>query len=199
MTLRRLARRVYKRVRKLRYGRAQIPIIHVKLTEHCNLDCIGCNVFSPIASKSFLDLKSYAKDLRRVRKLLGRKFGVILMGGEPLLHPEIAEFCRVTRKVVPREKISVLTNGVRALKMPEEFWEAMKSNKITLSVTKYPIDIDHDKIKQTCRERGVQFEYNGGEKSMDAFIIQAVDPEGNGDPRDNYTRCSVKHLSLIHI
>ena len=42
---------------------------------------------------------------------------IILMGGEPLLHPQVGEFCRVTRECYPEAGITIITNGTLIPKM----------------------------------------------------------------------------------
>ena len=45
-------------------NKKQIRFI-VDIVDHCNLNCKGCGHFSPLASKSFLDLETFENDLRR--------------------------------------------------------------------------------------------------------------------------------------
>ena len=46
-------------------NKKQIRFI-VDIVDHCNLNCKGCGHFSPLASKSFLDLETFENDLRRL-------------------------------------------------------------------------------------------------------------------------------------
>lgn len=65
------------------------------LAEHCNLNCIGCTHFSPLAEPEFLEVEDFRNDIERLSYLTGGNARFInLLGGEPLLHPEINSFLR---------------------------------------------------------------------------------------------------------
>ena len=72
----------------------------VHITEHCNLNCKGCYHFSPLAKEEYLDINEFERDLRRIYELCGDNVErITLLGGEPLLHPDINRFIEVTRKI----------------------------------------------------------------------------------------------------
>ena len=71
----------------------------VHLTEHCNLNCKSCFHFSSRAEEEYLDVTEYEKDCKRLSELFGGVASdILLMGGEPLLHPDIEKFIEITRK-----------------------------------------------------------------------------------------------------
>jgi organic radical activating enzyme len=173
----------------------------VKLTDHCNLDCVCCNTYAPLCEKFYLDLHSYEQDIKRVRKMFGDRCEVILSGGEPLLHPDLIEFFRMTRALLPKAKISVLTNGLLVPRQTDEFWRALAEHDVVLRVTKYPIKVDYEAIRERCAKEGVEFAYHNEDEARDqaksSMIIQGIDPKGAGDPARNYMRCSVRHCTTL--
>ena len=120
----------------------------VHLTFHCNLKCKGCSHFSSLAEKRHLDIKIFEKDLQRLSRL-GKKHirKIDLLGGEPLLHPEINVLMKIARKYFPKTQIVLLTNGILLPAMPNDFWKTCKKNKIIVIISYYPIEID---IKTTA-------------------------------------------------
>jgi hypothetical protein len=192
--LKRAARRAKKRAQD--YLRPVITF-QVQVTEHCNLDCIGCNVFSPIADRSFLDLPSYERDIKRIHKLFGDRCEIILLGGEPLLHKDLAQFFEVTRRLMRRSRISILTNGVLMLRQPEAFWQSLKDNAIVVLMTKYPVKVDYEGIIERCRSYGIECGYHDGEEPKDTLIMQAINVHGTGDAARNYSRCSVRSCTSL--
>jgi MoaA/NifB/PqqE/SkfB family radical SAM enzyme len=71
---------------------------NVMLADHCNLNCAHCNVFSPLAPKTFYDVGAFKNECARISELTGRKIDYIrFAGGEPLLHPDITEFFDIAR------------------------------------------------------------------------------------------------------
>lgn len=92
----------------------------VDIVDHCNLNCKSCGHFSPLAPMSFLDIKSFEKDLFRLNELLNGKIHCLeLMGGEALLHPQLEDFIKITAKYVTGEK-NLCANGVLLPKLPDK-------------------------------------------------------------------------------
>ena len=137
----------------------------VYLTEHCNLNCQMCNTFSPIAEPAYYNVEHYEIDCEKLSKLLKKRtHKIILMGGEPLLHPELVKFMKITRKLFPSytTKIELLTNGILLLSMSDEFWQTIKKYNIELTLTKYPIDLDYKKIEQKACTYNIDISYHKG-------------------------------------
>ena len=132
----------------------------VHLVEHCNLNCKGCAHFSCIASEQFLDLAIFTRDFKRMSALFDQRADrIYLLGGEPLLHPQITDFLIVARKYFPNSTISIMSNGILLLKMKNEFWETCYKKNIGILVTKYPIKVDFNKIEAVSHKNSVMFSY----------------------------------------
>ena len=62
----------------------------VHIAEHCNLNCKSCNNFSCIAEPEFVDVEEFRKDFARMGEIFSHECEQIyLIGGEPLLNPDI--------------------------------------------------------------------------------------------------------------
>lgn len=130
---------------------------NVDLTDHCNLNCNGCGHFSPIANEKYLDPISFEKDCKRLSELTNGKVERIeLMGGEPLLHPQLIDIICIARKYF-EGKITIMTNGVLLLKQSDIFWTTCRNNKIDIDMTVYPIKIDVENIKKKAEQFNVIF------------------------------------------
>jgi sulfatase maturation enzyme AslB (radical SAM superfamily) len=171
----------------------------VHLAEHCNLNCAYCDHFSPLAEKEFLDIKLFENDLERFSHLTNKKLGQIhLMGGEPLLHPQVAEFMDLTRKYFDTvTRIVLITNGILLHKQPKEFWESAKNNGVIITISPYPIKIATEKIRELSVKYSVGIIYDrflgGLPKSM---CNHKMDINGKGDIGENFLRCSSKNNCL---
>ncbi|MGL5271454.1 MAG: radical SAM protein [Selenomonadaceae bacterium] len=163
----------------------------VHLVEHCNLNCKGCDNFSSIAEQSFLDIETFEKDIVQLAKLFaGQAERILLLGGEPLLHPEAYRFGAIARKYFPDAEIKIVTNGLLLMQQKDEFWKSCKENNIIISSTKYPIKIDYEKIEEYMKSKDVVFEFgdNTGiiEKTLHCWPI---DIDGKQDPRISFEVC----------
>jgi MoaA/NifB/PqqE/SkfB family radical SAM enzyme len=179
------------RLKKLKLLRFTVP-----LTEHCNLNCSYCSVFSPLVKESFYSVEVFKKDCERLSQLTGGKIHEIrLAGGEPLLHPAITNFLIIARSNFIEYrggggKIYIITNGILLLRQPDSFWQCCNKNSIEIRVTKYPIKLDFDKITAKARGHGVKLTYmydtNKLEKNMHHLPL---DLDGRQDIRKSFKIC----------
>ena len=161
----------------------------VQLVEHCNLNCKSCSHFCPVANEEFLDVSEYKKDCEKLSELFGKQANFIrLMGGEPLLNPRICEFFKITRENFPNALIDLDTNGILVLSMKDDFWKALHQYNINLTITKYPIKIDFEKIRQKSKEYGVKFRFFS-EKPVVNFNHLPLDIEGRQQIENSFLKC----------
>lgn len=183
----------FRRITKKNMRRKElIPILHIHLADHCNLNCKGCDNFSPLSPEVFADLAVVEKDCAQIAKLSkGRVNEIQLLGGEPLLHPQVALFPEVVRKYFPTVPIKLITNGMLLTRQKESFWESCRKNNIEIVVTKYPIKLDHDTIEKHVREQRVNFTFYGSTGTVEKTMQCApLDLEGKQAPRDSFLRCN---------
>ena len=114
-----------------------LPLISAQIVSHCNLNCKCCNALSPIAEAGFYDVGQLEKDLLELASKI-RTNVLILVGGESLLHPNIIDILKCSRRAFPKTHIVLLTNGVLAKSMPDAFWKAAREARIVFHVTVYP-------------------------------------------------------------
>lgn len=159
------------------------------LTSHCNLNCQMCTVFSPIAEKSFLSMESFYRDLSRMRELFGtRDVWFRMVGGEPLLHPQVTDMMLMARKILPEALISITTNGLLAGKMDNAFYAAARNMNIVMLNSPYP-PVDADGVVSFFRKLGIN-----SFKTVRKFTSRkmALDPDGTQDARANFKRCGYR-------
>lgn len=144
----------------------EIPFkIDVHIVEHCNLNCKGCSHFSSLATPEFLDPKEYEKSLphlARIEKSIGQ---IQLLGGEPLLHPQLTELIKITKSYLPDTNINIVTNGIllvneEKLKEREDFIEACKANDVLIKISKYP-GVNYQAVETNLRKAGIKFKFFG--------------------------------------
>lgn len=83
------------------------------ITAHCNLRCRGCSHFSPLANEWFEDFDQFYEDFSKLRDITNGDVRIIrIMGGEPLLHPQVKLILITTRLLFPKSIIQLVTNGI---------------------------------------------------------------------------------------
>ena len=162
----------------------------VNLANHCNLNCQCCNHFSPLADREFLDLKQYAADLARIDELFGTRIGrLMLLGGEPLLHPQVTEVMKISRKYLPKTTLYFITNGLLLPKMPDEFWATCREQDITIKYTPYPVKFDYAYWENYARERGVGMFPTYEPTPTKTTYRLPLREKGDLDPYKNFAKC----------
>ncbi len=68
----------------------------VNVVYHCNLSCRGCSHLSPIVPNHFVEPLQVFNDLAIVAKYYSSRY-IRIIGGEPLLHPDIIQIIDAVR------------------------------------------------------------------------------------------------------
>ena len=175
---------------------AEKPKLDVQVCDHCNLRCAGCLHFAPLAEERCLDVEAYEHDLQRLASIDGIEgyFGaVVLMGGEPLLHPRLADVVYLTRAYLPGETVTLCTNGLLLGRMGDEFWRALIECDVSLLISPYPLHMDYEGLAVFAREKGARVcfarDITGTAEGKEAFLRLAIDPKRKSDPARSFTSC----------
>lgn len=164
----------------------------VNLTEHCNLNCKYCLHFSPLAKPSYANPKKVEKDMTRLAELTGGKVDFVkLLGGEPLLHPQVPEFLKIARKWFPEcERIRLNTNGLLLPIQKAEFWKTCAAEDIIIEITKYPAPIAYEKAIDLAEKYRVKYFFCGlDESGIKHMTRKRIDINGKLDGRESFMRC----------
>jgi sulfatase maturation enzyme AslB (radical SAM superfamily) len=137
-------------------------LVHLEthVCDHCNLNCKACNNFAPFVKEpTYADLGQFENDLKNLRKLFSAIGRFFLLGGEPLLAPELCcDMIRIYRKYYPINELRILTNATLILTMKSEFWECLRENNVIIHISLYPpMKPQIDKIEQKLMEEKIQY------------------------------------------
>ena len=65
-----------------------------------------------------------------------------LMGGEPLLHPDIIAFLEMSKQMLGNTQIELVTNGILMAQLGDKFIDKLNELKVKLRFTDYGLSID---------------------------------------------------------
>ena len=130
--------------------------IEYHLVHSCNLNCAGCSHYSSLLDKlTYVSLDDIITDLTLLKNKVGDNLTTLrLLGGEPLLHPQICECLMAIRNIFPITHIVIVTNGILLKKMSEEFYNICRSSHIEIDITDYKI-LDIPTIINKLKEFGI--------------------------------------------
>lgn len=128
------------RLRKIRFceSKPTLPYYEVPITDKCNLNCKGCLFACNVTGSSeHIDKAQILSDARRMEDLFCDIPWIRILGGEPLMHPDICEILEGYRKIFPEAEIDLCTNGLLLLQMEKEFFDCLIKNRISIHVSGY--------------------------------------------------------------
>ena len=110
---------------------------------------------SPLAEAKFQGVAQVKSDLLELsKKVKIRQLDII--GGEPLLHPDVTDFMRVVRAAFPKSIVSMTTNCLLIPKMSADFWSTCRKENIVLHLTVYPpFEKNADAALALARRHGI--------------------------------------------
>lgn len=158
--------------------------------DHCSLKCFGCSQCSPYMREHFSDYKIFEESLQILKKYL-RPQKITILGGEPLLHPNIDSIIGIAKKSGMFEEVHITTNGTNIGKMSDSFWRDIDA----LIISKYPansayIDSIIGKIHNKCETYNVKLEV----RDMKSFnhIVLSEENKNNKNVEKIFNRCIYK-------
>ena len=166
-----------------------IDLIEFHIVEHCNLNCKGCIHFSPLADKICASVKEFKNDVKRIAELSGNTIKIVhILGGEPLLHPQLNKILKITRFYFKNAEIKLISNGLLVTSQKESFWQIMKNNNIHLSVTQYPINVNYQQISHLTKKYGIKYSFYAPNKENSQWHFP-IDITGNQNEQYSYDNC----------
>ena len=109
----------------------------MSINDFCNLNCKGCNHYSPIFERKYPDLNTRIKDVEKISNLYDNVLEFGLIGGEPLLNPMIKDYIKKTRQLLPNTVIQMGTNGLLIPKLKEDVLCCISDNNIIFAISEY--------------------------------------------------------------
>lgn len=116
-----------------------LSYLEFHVADHCNLNCKYCTHYSPLVTEPvFANYEQFSSDLQQLKKYIP-DIGIIrILGGEPLLNPDLGKFIAFTRNLYPASIITVVTNGLLIRQMSPELIRQMKENMAFIHISFYP-------------------------------------------------------------
>lgn len=115
-----------------------LEYVETDIVSHCNLKCRRCGHFADILAPYYVDAHVYDKDVARLSELYAGCTRFRIMGGEPLLHPDLVQIAASVRKWFPLANIRIVSNGILIPKLSIEALTKLGRLGIEFDITQYP-------------------------------------------------------------
>lgn len=178
------------RIRKL-YFSDEKPSLHyfeVPITDNCNLNCKGC-LFASNTTKTeqHVPYKVIETDAKRMAELFHDVPWIRILGGEPLMHPDIDKILECYRSIFPYSEIDLCTNGLLIPKIGDghRLWDCIKKNHISIHVSGYkPTYSMLDKIDTILKEHNLSYVILKRDEFLKYYTL-----EPKNDMAENFEKC----------
>ncbi|MCM1146018.1 MAG: radical SAM protein [Clostridium sp.] len=176
------------RVRKIQFS-GDKPTLHyfeVPVTDTCNLNCKGCLFATNMpGDNQHIAFDSIQKDAQRMAELFFDVPWIRILGGEPLMHPDITRILGCYRELFPNSEIDLCTNGLLIPKMEESFWDCLKENHISIHVSGYkPTYNMLEQIDSVLKKHGLPYVI----LKRESFLKYYTDKPDN-DMQQSFEKC----------
>lgn len=170
-------------------GRVQTRALEYHVTDHCNLRCDHCCSFSPVLKKWFADPVQFETDLRAVGRAVAPEF-VKIVGGEPLLHPELEALLVTAKRLAISPRIQLTTNALLIERLTPAGWDSIDM----LAVSLYPEPaLPKDLIRYMARQartRNIEVSW----KMQDKFTcLDRSETASYREAKDVFADCWIRH------
>ena len=164
------------------------------LTEHCNLRCAGCSHSSELLPKKFAEVKEFQRDLAVLSQVLHLN-ELRLLGGEPLLHPDLLEYLRCARASGLAEEITLTTNGLLLHRCDPATFELIDRLRVSL----YPgvrLRVEERELESLSRRHNFKLEL----KRIDSFRVTTLNSRHRDATlvRQIFRQCALAHDWSCH-
>lgn len=140
------------------WGECVLPQVEMHVVDCCNLNCRGCTHFSPIFSNRIPDINDRLRDVEKLKTLFSHIAVFNILGGEPLLNPQLNQYICKIRDILPQTHIVLVTNGLLIPRIEEELLACIRDNHVLVSISEYePTHKIINQITERLQECGITY------------------------------------------
>lgn len=175
-------------------SKLQTKYLEYNIVEHCNLRCYQCDHASPLMKKKFIEIDEFQMDLKQLEQVVHIS-ELKIIGGEPLLHPDIINLLGIARETGISDKITLITNGTLLHKVNQNIWKQIDRLQVTL----YPnvdIKIDITKLETLSREEG--FDLTVIKRDLFRYTITESQIQNPSLVQEIYNSCELRTIHHCH-
>ena len=170
--------------------RTELETMEIHVAEHCNLNCKNCSMFCGLVETcDFPCYQEFEEGIKQLKNFFPhiKKFRII--GGEPLLNPELDKYICLIRNVYPYTDIRLISNGILVTKMSDQLIQTIIDNDVTFIVTQY-ISLKHsiDEINRFLSKTGIRYIVTEAVLEFQKIYNEL----GDSDIDENFYRCHWK-------
>jgi len=184
-----------------------IPFLEWMIITSCDLACPGCDRFIDFNHPWIESLDQLKENMNKWSTMLQPK-RIALIGGEPLLHPQLNDIIVHTRKCFPNSIIEIFTNGIMLNKHPDLAKILQENNPTFISITIHNSsgvikNRIYNNIKEYIAGKEIDYEVDDATAYKGWYdyrkkINGALKPWNDNDINASYRACGVNAIPIIY-
>ncbi len=117
-----------------------IASMEIEIVKQCNLKCRRCSHFSNLFDcEQYADINVFKKDIKELHKKTEDIVEIKLLGGEPFLNENLAEFIYAVKAEFPNANVIILSNALIIKNVCEETLNVIRQTNSKIIITLYPV------------------------------------------------------------
>ena len=173
---------------------SKLSYLEIPIVKHCNLNCRYCSHMANIESEYYIEYSSFFCEIERMKVFFDDIQTIRLLGGEPLLHPNLVSLVRCVRSFYSKAEIKIATNGLLLLTVSKELLKCFKENGVIVDITVYPpIKEQVERIKARLLENGVYYYFS----DPISFFQRRLLKEPLSDKTLTWQTCGTKNCVVL--
>ena len=185
--------------------RVEINGLEVNVAYACNLRCEQCTHLGPFmkGTEPFEEIQKWFRDWSP--KIFPRE--IRILGGEPLLHPDITAILVEAKKCWNGSKLVLVTNGMLLEKMDDEFFVTLKETTFHLLLSRHfdtpEYNRQFDVAVDLLKSHGVEPAVRRSDRYWTKTYLHNADGHPipySSNPKMAWGNCTTKHncVTLMH-
>ena len=176
----------------------KLHYIDLHIIDGCNHNCARCVKYAPLCKKlGLVDKDTLTADLKQLAKVTNHRMdGISIIGGEPLISPDVNYYMLLCRKLFPDCAITIVTNGLAIPQMSDEFFKIAKICNVWFAISKFYDDEYYTNIIKKLEEQSCADRYSFSKLEPFGcvmFVQMDLDETGSQNPELMFEKCPNKN------
>lgn len=169
--------------------------LEINATFHCNMRCISCSHLAPMYRRTNADPATLSETLTVLANGYHASF-VKILGGEPLLHPDLLGVIDAVRTSGVSDTIQVCTNGTLLDRADDALWEAVDALEVSAYPSRTPTEESMLRYKELAAQHDVRLTANYYENFRHAYSEEGT----TSLPlvQEIFDTCKLAHVWMAH-
>lgn len=141
---------------------SELEAMEIHVTDHCNMKCKNCTMFAGLVEgEVYADFPKYEAGIHKLHSFFSHVKIFRVLGGEPLLNPELYLYLYLIRQTFPYTDIRLICNGTLLTSINHKLIQAIKDTKTTVYISHYlPISIKADTIHAFLSDHDISHSFS---------------------------------------